>query len=70
MQPGTKAEAQQCDGHPDVIVRTSPSGAVQCKIPNGTALEVLAVNLLPTYCVLEKIGFIAKIAGDVGERRL
>ena len=38
---GNEAVAQQCDGHPEVMLRSSPTGAVLHKILNGTAVTVL-----------------------------
>ena len=41
MQPIIQVLALQCDGHPDVVLRSSPTGTVLHKIPNGTAMTVL-----------------------------
>ena len=40
-QEPRKVLARQCDGHPDVVLRSTPAGAIVHKMPNGTQLTVL-----------------------------
>ena len=41
MQLGMQVVARQSEGHPEVVLREAPTGAILYKILNGTVLTVL-----------------------------